>query len=119
MVINFYILYKLFFYVNNIYIIVSISFSWYKIFPDIIRNYILIDNNRIYLFFGFSKDSIFIDDIETEVSTYNPITSSAASLDRLVIKSREKGLIVSIEDKEKFINELEKRNPNIKFNIYF
>lgn len=90
-----------------------------KFFPNIIRNYILIDNNRIYLFLGFSKDSIFIDDIETVVSTYNPITSSAASLDRLVIKSREKGLIVSIEDKEKFINELEKRNPNIKFNIYF
>lgn len=90
-----------------------------KFFPNIIRNYILIDNNRIYLFLGFCKDSIFIDDIETVVSTYNPITSSAASLDRLVIKSREKGLIVSIEDKEKFINELEKRNPNIKFNIYF
>ena len=52
----------------------------------------------------------------TEVyQIYNPIASSAASLDRVLIKSRRKELMCSVKNKEKIFECLKERNPQIQF----
>lgn len=111
-VVNLYSLYKIILGVNNLFIIVAALALMDIIFlPNIIRNYILISNDIIYLYFGFFRDSLAIKDIESVVSTHMPISSSAASLDRLIIKSRNNEIIASIKEKEKFMNELKKKSP--------
>ena len=79
--------------------------------PIIVRNYVEINDGVLTLAFGFGEDSIKIRDI-TEVSqTHNPIASSAASLDRIVIKGNGKEMICSVYDKDCLFQEIKKQNP--------
>ena len=89
----------------------AISFVIYTLvfLPIVARNYVLIEDGKIKLFFGFSTDVIDISEIREIRSTCSPIASSAASLDRLVIKGRRQEMIVSVKDKQKFLEELKKR----------
>lgn len=92
-------------------IVLAISFVIYTLvfLPIVARNYVLIEDGKIKLFFGFSTDVIDISEIREIRSTCSPIASSAASLDRLVIKGRRQEMIVSVKDKQKFLEELKKR----------
>ncbi|MBU9745553.1 PH domain-containing protein [Lachnospiraceae bacterium ASD3451] len=53
--------------------------------PNLIRNRVEIRDDKLYLYFGFFKDSMEIASIKEVRKTHNPISSSAASLDRLLI----------------------------------
>jgi len=92
-------------------IVLAISFVIYTLvfLPIVARNYVLIEDGKLKLFFGFSTDVIDISEIKEIRSTCSPIASSAASLDRLVIKGRRQEMIVSVKDKQKFLEELKKR----------
>ncbi|MCR1841646.1 PH domain-containing protein [Murimonas intestini] len=92
-------------------IVLAISFVIYTLvfLPIVARNYVLIEDGKLKLFFGFSTDVIDISEIREIRSTCSPIASSAASLDRLVIKGRRQEMIVSVKDKQKFLEELKKR----------
>lgn len=85
--------------------------------PIGVRNYVEITEDRFTIAFGFSTDYINMGEIEEVYRTYNPIASSAASLDRLVIKNSRKEIICSVRDKNKLIEELKKRNSKIKFKL--
>jgi len=54
-----------------------------------------------------------ISDIKEIRKTHCPISSTAASLDRLHIKGSRQEMILAIVDKELFMAELKKTNPNI------
>ena len=80
-----------------------------------IRNYVFVDEEKLTVCFGFSKESILLEEIREVYRTHDPIASSAASLDRIVIKSRCKELMCSVCDREKLFEELKRRNPEILF----
>lgn len=81
--------------------------------PIILRNYIILDGNKLSLSFGFIQESIEIAEIRAVKQTCNSKAATAASLDRLVIISAQKPMIVSIQEKERFFTEIKKLNPQI------
>ena len=81
--------------------------------PIIVRNYVEIENDVLTVAFGFGKDSIRIGEITEIYQTHNPISSSAASLDRIVIKGRRKEIICSVCDKDSLFQEIKRQNPSV------
>lgn len=81
--------------------------------PFVIRNYVEISDEKVTVAFGFSKVSIPLSEIVEVYRTYNPISASAASLDRIVIKGRNKQMICAVKDREEFFTGLKERNPKI------
>lgn len=81
--------------------------------PIIVRNYVEIENGVLTVAFGFGKDSIRIGEITEIYQTHNPISSSAASLDRIVIKGRRKEIICSVCDKDSLFQEIKRQNPSV------
>lgn len=82
--------------------------------PILIRNYVQVEKDVLTVCFGFGKDSLPIGEILEVYSTHNPIASSAASLDRIVIRSRKKEMMCAVRDKEKLFGELKRINPEIR-----
>ena len=81
--------------------------------PIIVRNYVEIENDVLTVAFGFGKDSIRIGEITEIYQTHNPISSSATSLDRIVIKGRRKEIICSVCDKDSLFQEIKRQNPSV------
>ena len=81
--------------------------------PMLFRNYVLIEQNWIQIVFGFLKDSMEISEIREIYRTHNPLASTAASLDRLVIKGRRQEMMCAVCDREGLLQELMKKNPGI------
>lgn len=81
--------------------------------PILLRNYVEIGPEKLTVVFGLGKDSIKISEIVEVYTTHDPISSSAASLDRIVIKGGRQSLMCAVEDKAGLFNELKKRNPDI------
>ncbi len=82
--------------------------------PIVIRNYVEIDQDTIRVVFGLAKDVMKISEITEIYQTFNPIASSAASLDRIVIRGRRQELMCSVRDKETLFRELKRLNPAIE-----
>jgi len=111
---NIFLLYELIFDNDNIIVLfITLVFVNLNFLPMVIRNYVLIDNDILYLYFGFFKDSMQISDIKEIRKTHCPISSTATPLDRLHIKGSRQEMILAIVDKELFMAELKKTNPNI------
>lgn len=85
--------------------------------PFVFRNYVEITDDKLILAFGFSKECILLSEIEEVYQTHNPIASSAASLDRIVIVGRKKRLMCAVKEKEKLFSYLSEKNPNITMNL--
>ena len=94
------ILYDLIFKRDNIIALVIGGVILNLVFiPIIVRNYVLLNDESITLYFGFGKESIKVNEILEVYQTHNPIASSAASLDRIVIKGRRSEIMCSVKDK--------------------
>lgn len=110
------ILYDLIFKRDNIIALVIGGVILNLVFiPIIVRNYVLLNDESITLYFGFGKESIKVNEILEVYQTHNPIASSAASLDRIVIKGRRSEIMCSVKDKTKLIEEIKKINQQIVF----
>lgn len=81
--------------------------------PFVFRNYVEITEDKVTVAFGFGKDSMAVSEIQEVHGTHNPIASSAASLDRIVIKGHRKEMMCAVQDKEKFFICLKEKNPDI------
>lgn len=81
--------------------------------PIVIRNYLVLGDDRVTIYFGFLKDSLELSDITEVYRTHNPLASTAASLDRIVIKGRRNEILCALQDRERFFAELKRRNPGI------
>ncbi len=99
-------------------IVMIISFIVYNVIfiPLVARNYVEISDDMLTVVCGFSKESIGLLEIQEVYRTCNPVASSAASLDRIVIKGRQKMLMCAVKDREAFFQYLEEKNPSIKIN---
>lgn len=81
--------------------------------PLVLRNYVEVSEDKVTIVFGFGKDSILLSDIVEVYRTHNPISSSAASLDRIVIKGKRGEIMCAVRDKESFFSCLKEKNPEI------
>ncbi|RDY32576.1 PH domain-containing protein [Lachnotalea glycerini] len=107
-------IYELFFSRDSVVELVGAFFIINIVFlPMIIRNYAEIDYDTLSIYFGFGKDSMKTNEISEIYKTHNPIASSAASLDRIVIKGKKKEMVCAVREKDKMLSELLKKNSKI------
>ena len=111
------LLYELLFSGDSIVLLLGVLIFCNVIYlPMLIRNYVVIDELNLVLYFGLFKDSMAIENIEEIHGSHNPIASSAASLDRLVIKGKRQEMVIALKDKAGFVREMQKRNYRIQVN---
>lgn len=77
--------------------------------PVFIRNRVELFDNYFIFYYGFGKEKIVIKDILEINRSRNPIASSANSLDRIHIVTKDKDFYISLKDNDDFINEIKQR----------
>lgn len=74
--------------------------------PVFVRNRVELFDNYFIFYYGFGKEKIVIKDILEINRSRNPIASSANSLDRIHIVTKDKDFYISLKDNDDFINEI-------------
>ena len=82
--------------------------------PMVIRNYVEVQEDKLIIAFGFSTESVNISDITEMYESCNPLASTAASLDRIIIKARSRMLMCSVKEKKELFETIKEKNPNLK-----
>lgn len=77
--------------------------------PVFVRNRVELFDNYFIFYYGFGKEKIVIKDILEINRSRNPIASSANSLDRIHIVTKNKDFYISLKDDDDFINEIKQR----------
>ena len=77
--------------------------------PVFVRNRVELFDNYFSFYYGFGKEKIVIKDILEINRSRNPIASSANSLDRIHIVTKDKDFYISLKDNDDFINEIKQR----------
>ncbi|WP_066713364.1 PH domain-containing protein [Clostridium sp. Marseille-P299] len=77
------------------------------------KNYILLEEEELIIFFGPVKQRIKYREIVSLKPTHNPLSSLAVSLDRLMIQWRRGSVFVAVKEKQVFIDQLCLKNPEI------
>ena len=81
-------------------------------------SYTIIDNKELRIRHSFFFERLIdINKITKIVETNNPISSPAASLDRIEIKYKSGAVIISPKKKSVFINHLLEINPSIEVKL--
>ena len=75
--------------------------------PVFVRNRVELFDNYFIFYYGFGKEKIVIKDILEINRSRNPIASSANSLDRIHIVTKDKDFYISLKDNDDFIDEIE------------
>lgn len=77
-------------------------------------NYVKFQKEALLIRFGFIKKEVPYRDIAALLKTHNPLSSLAASLDRIEIKCRNNdSVMISVMDPESFFHEIQKYNSDI------
>ena len=110
------ILFSLFDMESGIIVIMILTALIYNLafLPFIFRNYVEVTDDVLTIAFGFSKTSVALVDIKEVYRTKNPISSTAASLDRILIQTSNNQLMCAVTEREKFFACLKEKNPDIK-----
>lgn len=82
--------------------------------PIIVRNYILLYDSYFVFCYGFLKMTVYIDDIKKIEKSKSFLASSANSLDRIYIGTKNIDFCVSLKENERFIEEIKKRRTLIQ-----
>ena len=82
--------------------------------PMVIRNYVEVQEDKLIIAFGFSTETINISDITEMYESCNPLASTAASLDRVIIKAGSRMLMCSVKEKTELFETVKEKNPNLK-----
>lgn len=82
--------------------------------PMVIRNYVEVQEDKLIIAFGFSTETINISDITEMYESCNPLASTAASLDRVIIKAGSRMLMCSVNEKTELFENVKEKNPNLK-----
>ena len=96
-------------------VIMLLSFVIYNLafVPFVIRNYVEVTEDQVLIAFGFSKVVIPISGITEVYTTHNPISSTAASLDRIVLLGQHGQAMCAVTDKEAFFSCLREKGVDI------
>ena len=82
--------------------------------PLVVRNYVEITDEDLRIVMGFSKVRIPLSQIVEVYRTHNPVSSMAASVDRIMIQATNNQVMCAVIDKEAFFACLKEKNPNIQ-----
>lgn len=82
--------------------------------PMIVKNYVVFKDNTLFIKFAFFKTDIDYGKIKEAKETNNPLSSWAASLDRISIKHGYDEIMIAVKDKDRFFQEMSLRAPNAK-----
>lgn len=77
--------------------------------PVLIRNRVELFDSYFIFYYGFGKEMINIKDIIEINKSRNPIASSANSLDRIHILTKNKDFYISLKNNDDFISEIKQR----------
>jgi hypothetical protein len=80
----------------------------------IIKNYVLLDSEKLTIYVGVIKQEIPYKHIISLKKTHNPLSSMGLSLDRLEIKWNNRFVLISVKDNDALIHKLCELNPKIK-----
>ena len=85
-------------------------FMFYYLFdfifiPIIVRNYIELYDAYFLFYYGFCKRKVWIDDIKRIEKSRDMTASSANSLDRIYIETKQDEFMVSLKKNDEFIAE--------------
>lgn len=80
-----------------------IDFFW---IPILIINRIELYSDYLVFKYGFGKTKVYLKDIVDIHRSHNPIASSANSLDRIFIKTKDREFYVSLIDNDGFIRAI-------------
>ena len=82
--------------------------------PIAVKNYVELQQDALLIVFGLFKKKIPYSEIVSMSPTHNPLSSLAASLDRIEIQCRQhSSTMIAVVDKKGLLREIEKRNPRI------
>ena len=86
--------------------------------PAIVNNYVIIDKNYVVIYFGLLKKAIPTKQIKSINTTVSYKASMATSTKRLGIHAYGDDITyISLEDNDKFVKELLRKNNKIKYYI--
>ena len=79
-----------------------------------VHNFVVLEKEYLLIEFGLIWRRIPYEEITALAPTNNPLSSLAASLDRIEIKCRDHAsTMIAVVDKERFLCEMKKRNSAI------
>lgn len=81
--------------------------------PFVIRNYVDVTDDRVIIVFGFIKQSMLLSELTEVRRTKNPISSTAASLDRIILKGNHKSMMCAVRDRDGFLDLLNRKKSAI------
>lgn len=84
-------------------------------FPFVIRNYVSVTDDCVTVVFGFIKQSMFLSELTEVCRTKNPISSTAASLDRIILKGNHKYMMCAVRDRDAFLDLLKSKILQYRF----
>ena len=84
--------------------------------PFVIRNYVDVTDDRVTIVFGFIKQSMLLSELTEVRRTRNPISSTAASLDRIILKGNHKCMMCAVRNRDDFLDLLKRKNPAVQIN---
>ena len=84
----------------------------------VFHNYVELQKDELLIVFGPIKARIPYNDISSLTPTRNPLSSLAASLDRIEIRCKGKTpTMIAVVEKERFLEEMKKRALFLDFTV--
>lgn len=84
------------------------------ILPILIKNDVLLEGDDMFVRFGLFRTQFRISGLVEMKPSHSPISSMAASLDRIYIRSTNNQAYIAVKDKKAFFEEVYKRNPKLR-----
>lgn len=103
----------------DIVLVITLSF-YYLLFniiiiPILIRNYIDLYDDYFIFYYGFSKRKVLIHNIRKIEKSRDMWSSSANSLDRIYIETRDDEFMISLKKNDKFLEVVTNRIHYLEF----
>lgn len=97
------------------FIAMAALFWWLSVLP--FRTYYVLNPDELLLQFGSKTHQVPLSEITEVYPTKNPLSAPAWSLDRIRIKytSSRFGLLIAVEEKEAFFQELQSLIPGLEW----
>lgn len=104
-------------YISYFYILPIGILDLYLV-PVCFMNYVEVEKNKIFIRFGFSKEEIFAEDVTAMRRADRFVLSFCASTDVVLLTCRnQKNVVVSLQDNQAFMSQIQKINKKIKIYI--
>lgn len=97
-------------YVVNVFFALILAFYYafdILLIPSIFRNHIELYDDYFIFYYGLHKQTVKLSDIRIIRKSKDPMTSSANSLDRIYISTKQKDFMISLQNNDDFIKKIQ------------